>query len=243
MKSNPFTFIAAGLAAACLAPAFALEAPEDDTPPPPAGNAPAALPDIKLDAEAAPKVETAFLGVVSLEVPELLAAHIGLEPGDGIVVRSLVPGGPAALAGVAVNDVIVKVDGQPVGSPLEISKQVAGHKPGEKISLDLIHAGKPTTLDVTLGVMLQQHGNLRLHGADRPRQVEQRRPGVRVVHEMFDAIIDDATHAGLVPVPDRFRHVLTPQPPQRTPEGVRFRDDADGCGESTDGDDRCGDPQ
>ena len=152
MKSNPITFIAAGLAAACLAPAFALEAPEDDTPPPPAGNAPAALPDIKLDAEAAPKAETAFLGVVSLEVPELLAAHIGLEPGDGIVVRSLVPGGPAALAGVAVNDVIVKVDGQPVGSPLEISKQVAGHKPGEKISLDLIHAGKPTTLDVTLGV-------------------------------------------------------------------------------------------
>lgn len=153
MKSNPITFIAAGLAAACLAPAFALEAPEDDAPPPPAVDAaPAALPEIKLDAEVAPKAETAFLGVVSLEVPELLAAHIGLQPGEGIVVRSLVPDGPAALAGVAVNDVIVKVAGQPVGSPLEISKQVACRKPGEKIILDLIHAGKPTTLDVTLGI-------------------------------------------------------------------------------------------
>ncbi len=153
MKSNPFTYIATGLAAACLVPALALEAPEDEASPPPAlDTAPAALPEIKLNADVAPKAETAFLGVVSLEVPELLAAHIGLQPGEGVIVRSLVPEGPAALAGVAVNDVIVKVAGQPVGSPLEISKQIAGHNPGEKISIDLIHAGKPTALDVTLGI-------------------------------------------------------------------------------------------
>lgn len=113
----------------------------------------AALPEIKLPA-AQPEAlaQTAFLGVVSSEVPDMLAGHLDLKPGEGIVVRSLVPDGPAAKSGIAVNDVITKVAGQPVGSPLEISKQISGHKPGQSISLDLIHKGKPTTLDVTLGV-------------------------------------------------------------------------------------------
>ncbi len=154
MKTKPSSFITVGLAAFLIAPAFALEAPADDAPPPPlAAEKEAALPEIKLPA-APPKapVETAFLGVVSSEVPDMLAGHLALKPGEGIIVRSLVPDGPAAKSGIAVNDVITKVAGQPVGSPLEISKQISSHKPGESISLDLIHKGKPATLDVTLGV-------------------------------------------------------------------------------------------
>ena len=113
----------------------------------------AALPEIKLPAaQPEAQAQTAFLGVVSSEVPDMLAGHLDLKPGEGVIVRSLVPDGPAAQAGIAVNDVITKVAGQPVGSPMEISKQISGHKPGESISLDLIHNGKPATLDVTLGI-------------------------------------------------------------------------------------------
>ncbi len=154
MKTKSSLLITAGLAAAIISPAFALEAPADDAPPPPlVAEKEAALPEIKLPA-APPQVqvETAFLGVVSSEVPDMLANHLALKPGEGIVVRSLVPDGPAAKAGIAVNDVITKVAGQPVGSPQEISKQVSGHKPGESISIDLIHQGKSATLEVTLGI-------------------------------------------------------------------------------------------
>ena len=153
MKTKLSLYITAGLAAAISSPVFALEAPADDAPPPPlVAEKQVALPEIKLPA-APPKaqVESAFLGVVSSEVPDMLADHLALKSGEGVIVRSLVPDGPAAQSGMAVHDVITKVAGQPVGSPLEISKQVSGHQPGDSISIDLIHQGKPSTLEVTLG--------------------------------------------------------------------------------------------
>ena len=154
MKTQTSPWITAGLAAVLVSPAFALEAPADDAPPPPlVAEKERALPEIKLPAaQPKPQVEAAFLGVVSCEVPDVLADHLALKPGEGVIVRSLVPDGPAAKSGIAVNDVITKVGGQPVGSPMELSKQITGHKPGESISLDLIHKGKPTTLEVPLGI-------------------------------------------------------------------------------------------
>jgi serine protease Do len=148
LKSSPF--LTTGLAAFLITPAFALEAPADDAPPPPAAEDQAALPEIKLPAK--PKEQAAFLGIVSGKVPEILTDHLGLKEGEGVIVRSLVPNGPAAQAGVAVNDVITKVSGKAIGSPAEISNHIAELKPGEKVSLDLIHKGKPLTLDATLGV-------------------------------------------------------------------------------------------
>jgi hypothetical protein len=49
------------------------------------------------------------------------------------------------------NDVILKVDGKPVGSPKDITSEVTSHKPGDSVSVELIHKGKPSKLDVTLG--------------------------------------------------------------------------------------------
>lgn len=151
MKPKSSPFLTTGLAAFLIAPAFALEAPADDAPPPPpaAGNQ-AALPEIKLPAK--PREQAAFLGIVSGGVPEILTDHLGLKPGEGVIVRSLVPNGPAAQAGVAVNDVITKVSGKAIGSPAEISDHIAQLKPGEKVSLELIHKGKQLTLDATLGL-------------------------------------------------------------------------------------------
>ncbi len=152
MNTKPSLFITAGLSAALIFPAFALEAPEDDSPPPPVGRRELGLPEIKLPPPAAKAQErAAFLGVVSGEVPKMLADHLDLKPGEGIVVRSLVPDGPASASGIAVNDVITKVAGQPVGTPLEISNQIAAHQPGEKVTLEVIHKGKPASLEVTLG--------------------------------------------------------------------------------------------
>ena len=68
-----------------------------------------------------------------------------------MIVRSLVPEGPAAKAGLTENDVILKVGGKPVGSPKDITGEITSHKPGDSVSVDLIHQGKPSKLDITLG--------------------------------------------------------------------------------------------
>ena len=193
MKTKPFTILTAGIAAMLAAPAFAIEAPADDAPPPravppqPAQEAPSfkhptpasdaqrpptpppasdtaapdttkpdakadAKPEAKPEAKADAKVQPAFLGVVSTELPAMLAEHLGLKDGEGIVVRALnPPDGPAAKAGVAVHDVITRIGDQPVTSAADFSKQVASRKAGDKIHLDLIHQGKAVGLDVTLG--------------------------------------------------------------------------------------------
>ncbi|MEO5915484.1 MAG: PDZ domain-containing protein [Luteolibacter sp.] len=184
MKTKYSKFIKAGLATLLITPAFAIEGPADDSPPPPevkqaspalmperriqerivppprVKQEPSALPEFILppdDKPAAPakeivKTETAFLGVVSGEVPQFLADHLDLEKGEGIIVRSMAPDSPAVKAGISISDVITAVAGHPVGSQAEISNQITAHKPGESVSLDVIHKGKPVKIDVTLGV-------------------------------------------------------------------------------------------
>lgn len=150
MKTNPFTHMTAGFAAILITQASAIEAPADNAPPPSVAEAPEEA--APAEAKPAPKVESAFLGVVSSEVPAMLAEHLGLKPGEGIVVRALMPDGPAIKAGVAVHDIITRVSDQPVGSSLDLTKQVSTRKPGDRIHLEMIHKGKPVGLDVTLGV-------------------------------------------------------------------------------------------
>lgn len=160
MKTNPFTLVTAGLAAALITPALALEGPADDSPPPPAAETPAAeapaMKPLRFDPPAAPKnlpeaPATAFLGVVTSDVPEMLADHLELKADEGIIVRSLMPDGPAAKAGIAVHDVIKRVGDTEVNSPADISKCISGQKPGDTVSVELIHKGKPAKLDITLG--------------------------------------------------------------------------------------------
>ena len=154
MKPRSFQFVTAGLAALAM-PAFALEAPTDDAPPPTvAPQRDAKPPEIKHQAAAvpAPQAQAAFLGVVSGDVPEMLASHLGLKPGAGVLVRSLVPGGPADKSGITANDVILRVAGHEIGSPEAISNQIATHQPGDTVTIDLIQKGKQTNLDVALGI-------------------------------------------------------------------------------------------
>ena len=156
MKTNHSLLIPAGIAALMLTPVLAIEPPVDDAPPPvapkpkvqpaPQAEAPAAKP-----AAPAPDHQVApYLGVGSSHVPEVLAAHLGLKPEEGIVIRVLDPNGPAAKAGLAEHDVITRIGGQPVGSHADLTKAVQSHQSGEEIKIDLVHQGKPVTKSVTL---------------------------------------------------------------------------------------------
>ena len=154
MKANLYPFVPAIVAALLAPPLVAIEPPADNTPPPPAVEAPAAQ-DGHGAAPAAPAAPAAahvapYLGIGSWEVPEVLAAHLGLKAGEGIVIRALDPDGPGAMAGLAQHDVITRIAGQAVGSQADLVKQIQSHKTGDEITVDLIHQGKPATKSITL---------------------------------------------------------------------------------------------
>ena len=76
----------------------------------------------------------------------------GLATGQGVLVISVQPGGPAAAAGLAAGDIITKVNGEPVSSSQDFVEKVASLKPGDTVSLTVMHAnGSQGTVSVKLG--------------------------------------------------------------------------------------------
>lgn len=149
--------IPAGLGLFAILPAPAIEPPKDDAPPPPSVKSPASTPATGDDPEvqARPRVippapSSAFIGIISDDIPEMLSAHIGLRAGEGVLIRDLAPGGPAEKAGFAKYDVITHVGGKTVGSPADLSREISAGKPGDEVSIDFIHQGAKTTKTVTL---------------------------------------------------------------------------------------------
>ena len=150
MKTNQRPLLSVAIAALLAPPVLAIEPPADNTPPPPAAEVPPPADPAVAPAPAPAAQAAPYLGISSWDVPQVLAAHIGLKAGEGIVISLLDPDGPGAKAGLAENDVITRVAGQAVGSHADLVKQIQSHKPGDEIKLDLIHQGKPITKSVTL---------------------------------------------------------------------------------------------
>jgi len=108
--------------------------------------------------EATPAADRAYLGVGGSQLPELLGEHLKLQPGNGVVVRSLDPAGPAAKAGLVQNDIITKVAGKPVGSHEGLRQAVSAMKPGDEVDIDYIHQGESKTTKIALAGVPAQAG-------------------------------------------------------------------------------------
>lgn len=84
----------------------------------------------------------AELPPVDLELPD--------DVREGVIVLEAV--GPAKKAGLEFNDVIVKLDKQPIGSTMELRKYLYAKKQiGDEIEVTLYREGKKQTLHLTLG--------------------------------------------------------------------------------------------
>ena len=71
----------------------------------------------------------------------------GIVP-PGAVVRSVMPGGPGALAGLQVNDVILAVAGQPVRNPAEVVTAIDRSGVGQPLVLNVQRQGKQLQVSV-----------------------------------------------------------------------------------------------
>jgi S1-C subfamily serine protease len=73
------------------------------------------------------------------------------DSASGAVVASVADGTPAASAGLQVGDVITSVDGKSVSSAQSLATTIAGHHPGDRITLGWTDAyGQPHTATITL---------------------------------------------------------------------------------------------
>jgi serine protease Do len=97
------------------------------------------------------KITRGYIGATIESLNSDLAASWGLAGRKGAQVTDVMPGGPAQKAGLAAGDVVVAVNGVPVKSNLEMTREVAKAQAGDVIHLDVFRDGKERTVDVRSG--------------------------------------------------------------------------------------------
>jgi serine protease Do len=130
------------------------------TPPaPPQPPAPPHPPGQPGSREKAPKVPVTFLGVETSQVPTVVSEQLGLTKGLGLVVDYVVPGGPAAAAGVQQNDILKMLNDQILIEPSQLRKLLQTFSDGAEVTLTILRKGQEQKVTVKLAKkeMSQRH--------------------------------------------------------------------------------------
>jgi S1-C subfamily serine protease len=112
------------------------------------------------------EVEHAYLGIEGGTITPDLARALNLPVTDGVIVQSVVKGGPADKAGVEGGntsatiggtevslggDIITELNGKKVAGMDEVVEIINGAKPGETVELTILRGGQTKKATVTLG--------------------------------------------------------------------------------------------
>jgi serine protease Do len=98
------------------------------------------------------EVTRGYLGMVPRELDDATREALKLDRDvKGVFVDLVEEKTPAAKGGLEAGDVITKIDGEPVDNPTQFRFIVAAHKPGSKLTLEIIRNGKTRELTFTLG--------------------------------------------------------------------------------------------
>lgn len=95
-------------------------------------------------------VKRARLGVHVQDVDENLASALGLGETRGALIGDVENGSPAAKAGLASGDVVVRVGDVPITHARDLSRTIAHHAPGSKVDLVVRRGRETKTFGVTL---------------------------------------------------------------------------------------------
>jgi S1-C subfamily serine protease len=136
----------------------------------------AAIPQL----EKSGKVAHAYLGVSTAQLSSQDAHDLNLPSDKGALVQQVVPGGPAARAGLRAGstqtdsglviggDLIVKVAGKQISKPDDVAAAIASHKPGDKVQVQFYRDGKLRTATITLGNRPASTGSGQSQGQQSP---------------------------------------------------------------------------
>ncbi|MBI3951118.1 MAG: PDZ domain-containing protein, partial [Acidobacteria bacterium] len=92
-----------------------------------------------------------FLGVQVDEVMPEVVRRLGLREERGALITSVVPDSPAAKAGLQKGDVVVRWNGTPVESAIQLRRHIRETPAGRTIRLEILRNGQEQEISVTLG--------------------------------------------------------------------------------------------
>jgi S1-C subfamily serine protease len=110
--------------------------------------------------------EYAYMGVSSQALYPQLARKLGLDTTFGGLLSEVVPGGPAEKADLeggseklrfeaaqyrTGGDVILQIDGQDIVEENDLARIISAHKPGDKVTLTVLHDDQREKVELTLG--------------------------------------------------------------------------------------------
>lgn len=136
----------------------------------------------------------AYLGVLLGPVPDALRAQLGavLPSGQGVLVRDVMDGSPAAQAGLKAYDILIGYDDQKLFSADQLTRLVRADSPDQKITLRVVRGGAMEDTAVTLGQAPTAAESAPPRKASRPAQGRQLRsyapPAAADNWESFDSI-------------------------------------------------------
>jgi S1-C subfamily serine protease len=97
-----------------------------------------------------------FLGIADFAtVDSDVQAQLHLSVSSGVVIGDVVPGGPAADAGLQRLDVIVGFNGQPVKTQEDLLRGIRSTKVGQQVKVDYVRGDKKQTTTVTMAARPQ----------------------------------------------------------------------------------------
>lgn len=99
------------------------------------------------------RVSRGFLGVglQPVRLPEELKRMVPDGAEVALIVISVKADGPAARSGLMLGDVLVALDGAPVGAPDDVQAVIGARRAGSTVTASIVRAGAPIEVRITIG--------------------------------------------------------------------------------------------
>ncbi len=92
-----------------------------------------------------------FVGISHFDLNPQAAAQFNLPVREGVIVAQVVPGSPAAQAGIRQQDIITRIDDTPITSGGDLRRVLRNRQPGDVLTITVLRPAGATTLRVRLG--------------------------------------------------------------------------------------------
>jgi len=96
-------------------------------------------------------VTRGYIGVSVQNLTADIARGLGVPVQEGALVSAVSKGSPGEKAGIKMDDVITRMDNEPIASSGQLTRKVAMRRPGTQVPLEVYRAGNKMEKKVTLG--------------------------------------------------------------------------------------------
>jgi serine protease Do len=144
------------------------------------------------------KVRRGYLGVEIENIDFRSQQAFDLDSTEGALVERVVPGAPAAAAGLQHGDIVIRVDREPVVDTRSLIDYVATKPPGAKVVLEVLRNGQRVERTVTLGERPEPGGN-QTQPRERDREEEPASQGKDWLRMDLRELTPELRHAHGIP--------------------------------------------